>query len=87
MAGSDVWETRRLPQSSEGTMVPPVVEGLMGMSTGDRGNTPCTPPKIPPKFGMDGTVLPGTWSDVQPQWQKMTELPKLNIPKGEAWEK
>ena len=59
----------------------------MGMSTGDRDNDTRTPPNILPKFGMTGTVLPGTWSDVQPPWQKLPELPKLNIPKGEAWDR
>ena len=82
-----VWESVRLPQSPELPMVPQTPERPMGIIVGDHGGLPQTPPEVLPGLGMAGTALPGAWLDAHPQWQKMTELPKRNIPRGEAWER
>ena len=40
-----------------------------------------------PRFGLTGRVAPDDWSEFRSMERRLTELPKLSIPSGEAWER
>ena len=40
-----------------------------------------------PRFGLTGRVAPVDWSEFRSMERRLTELPKLSIPSGEAWER
>eukprot|EP00974_Lingulodinium_polyedra_P077729 7524864-Lingulodinium_polyedra.AAC.1 len=42
----------------------------------------------PPRFGCMGLATPGSpMTAEKPNWKQLSELPKLDIPAGEAWER
>ena len=40
-----------------------------------------------PRFGLAGRAMPDDWSEFRGWERKLTELPRLSIPSGEAWER
>ena len=39
------------------------------------------------RFGLAGMASPDDWSEFRGGERKLTELPRLSIPSGEAWER
>ena len=40
-----------------------------------------------PRFGLAGMASPDDWSEFRGGERKLTELPRLSIPSGEAWDR